>query len=178
MKLDSQHREVAGAIQFPPSKGGGPIEAGLSTPRPGRGSASFHRRKAVAPLKRACTTATPSRISSFHRRKAVAPLKLLVAAHLNPRHDGFHRRKAVAPLKHRHRREPSQHPPSFHRRKAVAPLKPAVCRLARRRGANGFHRRKAVAPLKRDWRTHQHHRPGLAFPPSKGGGPIEASTGA
>ena len=117
---------------------------------PGQGkNSSFHRRKAVAPLKRQGPDQQQVRRPGFHRRKAVAPLKhQLPGPQRVTVEPGFHRRKAVAPLKRA--QQPGLRPgtePGFHRRKAVAPLKLLELVVAQGRG-ECFHRRKAVAPLK------------------------------
>ena len=62
----------------------------------------------------------------------------------------------------------------FRRRKAAAPLKPGAEAQDRCSLDANFRRRKAAAPLKRR-RWPGFRSPGPVFPPSKGGGPIEAS---
>ena len=61
--------------RFPSPKGGGPIEGWAMSGKGRTWSFSFHRRKAVAPLKEAYPRNPPLHLVRFHRRKAVAPLK-------------------------------------------------------------------------------------------------------
>ena len=85
--------------EFPSLKSGGPIEAGCSRFQGSARPSSFHRRKAVAPLKlhRLCPGRVPS--PRFHRRKAMAPLKHpSTGAPMMTSSASFHRRKAMAPI--------------------------------------------------------------------------------
>ena len=61
--------------QFPSPKGGGPIEGGRTSCWFWSANTSFHRRKAVAPLKEITYRRSLDGTPGFHRRKAVAPLK-------------------------------------------------------------------------------------------------------
>ncbi len=86
--------------EFPPPKGGGPIEA-LPSHRSTRGILTrVHRRKEVAPLKQQHVVDDLGGLPGFHCRKEVAPLKPGSDVPRQGGHRGcFHFRKAVAPLK-------------------------------------------------------------------------------
>ena len=136
---------------LPSPKGGGPIEGSRNSGPSRPGSSSYHRRKAVAPLKDIAVRCHPQPTVRYHRRKAVAPLKVSTLTADGGLLWRYHRRKAVAPLKDDGR---------------------CQCRAGVRR----YHRRKAVAPLKGRQTTVPQHRGHPQLPSPKGGGPIEGAS--
>ena len=141
--------------QFPSPKGGGPIEArNLQCVCPSFLAVSI-RRKAVAPLKLRDGLRVALGTRGFHRRKAVAPLKrsLNGMVYMERQRPRFHRRKAVAPLKllKKVAINLSAHALTwFPSPKGGGPIEAPMRsrRLFKRPGPGRFHRRKAVAPLK------------------------------
>ena len=138
----------AGYSEFPSPKGGGSIEG--PSIRAGRlsGWRPFPSPKGGGSIEGRPSAGDSPRSRSFHRRRAVAPLKAHGAAVYADLVRRFHRRRAVAPLKGLARTNDEGDMALFPSPKGGGSIEGSTeSRSARRAGA-GFHRRRAVAPLK------------------------------
>ena len=145
-----------GSPEFPSPKGGGPIEARRSQRRlwylPG-----FHRRKAVAPLKRRRPSASCHLAKSeFPSPKGGGPIEAAAAARAAadpPPAAQFPSPKGGGPIEANNRKAYTRVATRFPSPKGGGPIEAMMAQQSTGIREAGFHRRKAVAPLKQcHWR--------------------------
>ena len=172
MKRPRTPRAIRQARLFPSPKGGGPIEAGnngVCTCAPH----TFHRRKAVAPLKLLDDRGRRAAGKAFPSPKGGGPIEARSSAgQLLRTPSSFHRRKAVAPLKRQRRHPADRGDDPFPSPKGGGPIEAILCHVSPST-AGYFPSPKGGGPIEALTPTGTSTSK-RSFPSPKGGGPIEA----